>query len=69
MKARQMPSYSYEDKLMIMQEQSLWTCVELLKNELSAMDNAWSDRLKALHDEALKIAKELQQYNEQWEES
>lgn len=62
-----MPAFSYRDKLTIMQEQTLWTVTELLKQEASAIDHAWQSRIAALAQSALELAQELRSYNEQFE--
>jgi hypothetical protein len=61
-----MPEYTYEDRCVIMAEQSMWTVVEILKAE-SNTDHGFTKAIKAVLDAALNVAQQLGQYNDQFE--
>lgn len=63
-----MTEFSYEARLMVMRESSLWTIHRMLREEFeSAMDDSWKPRIKAMMDEAKKLAEEIRDYNDQFE--
>lgn len=62
-----MPEYTNRDKLIVMQEQSMWTVENILREEATLLDHAWKARIGKLAEEARQIARELRDYNDQFE--
>lgn len=61
-----MPEYTYQDRCVIMAEQSMWTVVEILKAEVNS-DHGFTKEIKAVFDSAVNVAQQLQEYNDQFE--
>lgn len=53
------------DREMLDNETRLW-CVSGILNHERQHAGAWENRIKALADESLAIAREMRDYNEQW---
>ena len=51
---------------MIMAQQSMWTVVENLKAEANS-DHGFTKDIKAVFNSALKLARQLRDYNDQFE--
>lgn len=62
-----MPEYTYEDRNVLKQEQSLWVVVNILSEETGDEDTAWTKQIKELRDKALEIAREIKKYNDEFE--
>lgn len=62
-----MPKFTNRDRMCIMQEQAMWSIADSLKSASDSVDNAWSERIEALQDQAVVIARELREYNDQFE--
>lgn len=60
-----MPNWTYDDRNLLDAETSLWNAWKLLERPEAG---AWTDRMRKLRDELALLAKEIQTYNEQWEE-
>ena len=60
-----MPEYTNNDRQMIEAEQILWSVQELLN--ISQSCGAWQERIKQLRDQCQVIARELREYNDQFE--
>lgn len=60
-----MPEYSYNHRQVMAAETTLWNVVEILSD---CDCGAWSQRVRELRDAASKLAAELRDYNDQWEE-
>lgn len=61
-----MPQYNHLDRCMIEAEQSLWVAREALS--LIESSGAWQDRISAVRKTVEEIAKEMRDYNDQFEE-
>jgi len=62
-----MPEFSNRDRLCIMAEQTMWTVSNLLGEESRSLDNEFGRKIGELHKQASVIAKELRDYNDQFE--
>lgn len=60
-----MPEFTHEDRRMIEIENTVWNVVATLYPIAEA--GAWTKKIKSLHDEAVAIARELRDYNDQFE--
>ena len=63
-----MPEFTHRDRLVLNCEQALWTVTAILQEECKALgDTTFGEELEALRKRANDLAKELQQYNDQFE--
>ncbi len=62
-----MPEFTNADRLVIMAEQSLWTCATILRAESDSLDNEFGRKIKTLSVAVLELARELQAYNDGFE--
>lgn len=59
---------TYEQRLLIMRESTLWTIHQMLREECeSAIDDSWKPRIRAMMEEAKKLAEETRDHNDQFE--
>jgi len=59
---------TYEQRLLIMREQTMWTIHAMLREECeSALDDSWKPRIRVMMEEAKKLAEEIRDYNDQYE--
>lgn len=63
-----MPEFTYDDRLMIMSEAEMWAARQILL-EAEGNSGVWNERIKAARVVVQKIAEELRNYNDQFEES
>jgi hypothetical protein len=61
-----MSEFSYETRQTVMQEAIMWAVLQMLKDE-SDVENCWQSRIRALAEEVGKIARELRDFNDQFE--
>ncbi len=59
---------TYEQRLLIMRENTMWMVHQILREETeSALDDSWTPRIKAMMEEAKKLAQEIRDHNDQFE--
>ena len=63
-----MAQFTNRDKLIIMQEQSMWIVADILREEAASVDHTWQERIRELSIQARNIAQGLRDHNEQFEE-
>lgn len=61
-----MTEFSYEMRQTVMQEAILWAVFHMLQGEADT-ENCWQSRIRVLSEEAGKIARELRDFNDQFE--
>ena len=61
-----MPEFTNSDRNVIGLEEKLWVAVEMLKDH-GVNRNAWGLRIEDLRTEMCKIAREIRDYNDQFE--
>lgn len=63
-----MTEFSYEARLMVMRENTMWTIHQMLREEIeSVLDDSWKPRIKTMMEEAKKLAQEIRDHNDQFE--
>lgn len=63
-----MPQFTNRDRMIVQQEQSLWNASQILLGEAESIETCWQERLRKLADETTAIAREIRDYNNQFEE-
>ncbi len=61
-----MPEWTYNDRMVVQTEQTLWNVVDMLQKE-AQNDNGFRLQVEELYKAAQKLAAELRDYNDQWE--
>ena len=62
-----MPEWDYSDRVAIRQEEVLWIVRLLLLNVNDDDETAWTKRIDDIKDLVEKLAKEIEEYNGQFE--
>lgn len=60
-----MPEYTNNDRQMIEAEQAMWLVGAMLDNVQGG--GSWRAKIKSLRDQCVEVARELREYNDQFE--